>query len=597
MKTILSMFAISMFLISAFSGCIGNNQLKSGIVSIEGTVKDAIGVPVENATVCFSSGASNFSTATDRNGNYIIANIPTDDYVAKASKGFVGQSRNISISSDSVENVNFELPGDLSTANETELYDSRTWAFMLYDWTASTGNYENVMPPRQQMSVQLSIANTMCEKLVEVAAQIKRDTKYDTLLALEAYNVENIDYLKNDRFYKEYGVLGYTPGMNSVFRKHTADNMFAIKDSSISGKMMADCCGLTCWNHAILRLAGFGPEEAFMEWIPGHIFNVVRVENGKWYALDSTLNGQSTVEWVVSPNHIHDEYVWSNIVGWFNDRYVIEFSYSRYVDSCIDNDDYCNMEPEKLRTMIDEIKPLIGDAKFGDDYKPEKIEKYIENMKYPNKFIDVALPDFDLSNPSAAHKAIVEYVEEVAKVHSSSQYGCAVWSQGRIDESTISFMQPYARAAKLADYPGLRDMVTSSPHMDTPSPESDIIAAYSWTSSTIITQRLASKELIMEPDFTFITGKGSSLDKALFAYGTMRNMKKDADYWQPSDVFILMDKDYNGYLAVNLSGSWIYTDFTETGVANTAQSILLNTDAPENIVVAFNENETRQKWQ
>ena len=84
-------------------------------------------------------------------------------------------------------------------------------------------------------------------------------------------------------------------------------------------------------------------------------------------------------------------------------------------------------------------------------------------------------------------------------------------------------------------------------------------------------------------DFSYRVMRGSSIDKAIVAYGTLRNMKKDNSYWPPQDLYVIISENYDGYLAVNSTIGWRYLDFRN------GNNILI--DPPEHIKMTFNEIE------
>ena len=43
----------------------------------------------------------------------------------------------------------------------------------------------------------------------------------------------------------------------------------------------------------------------------------------------------------------------------------------------------------------------------------------------------------------------------------------------------------------------------------------------------------------------------------------IERMKKDAELWQPEDLFVVVTDDFKGYLAVNESDQWNYLNFEQ----------------------------------
>ena len=82
--------------------------------------------------------------------------------------------------------------------------------------------------------------------------------------------------------------------------------------------------------------------------------------------------------------------------------------------------------------------------------------------------------------------------------------------------------------------------------------------------------------------------KGATIDKALLAYGLLRNMRKDIDFWQPQELYVLITDDYRGVLAVQSDNQWKYLNFDH--------ETLIENVPPENISMSFNEIESQNIW-
>jgi len=102
-------------------------------------------------------------------------------------------------------------------------------------------------------------------------------------------------------------------------------------------------------------------------------------------------------------------------------------------------------------------------------------------------------------------------------------------------------------------------------------------------------KKLLNQDQIAFSDLTYILKNGSSLDQAIFAYGVLRNMKKENDFWPADDLFVIVTNDNEGYLAVNITGDqWVYLNFGE------GELIKSNI---EDIRFAFNEEIKLENWQ
>ena len=106
--------------------------------------------------------------------------------------------------------------------------------------------------------------------------------------------------------------------------------------------------------------------------------------------------------------------------------------------------------------------------------------------------------------------------------------------------------------------------------------------------STIQTKQIVPNNCVAYSDLLYLRHAGSTIDKAVLAYGTLRNMKKDGDFWSPDDIQILITKDNQGHLAVKLNNNWNYLSFIKgNSISNTS---------PLEIIMAFNELEYTTSW-
>ncbi len=93
---------------------------------------------------------------------------------------------------------------------------------------------------------------------------------------------------------------------------------------------------------------------------------------------------------------------------------------------------------------------------------------------------------------------------------------------------------------------------------------------------------------VAQSDLLYLRHAGSTIDQAILAYGTLRNMKKNNNIWQPEDLYIIVTKSYEGFLTINNTLDWIYINF---GKRKTIQ-----TNPPLNPLITFNEIECLGLW-
>ncbi len=110
-----------------------------------------------------------------------------------------------------------------------------------------------------------------------------------------------------------------------------------------------------------------------------------------------------------------------------------------------------------------------------------------------------------------------------------------------------------------------------------------------WIRTTILNKQVVPDDCVAYSDLLYLRHAGSSVDKAVLAYGTLRNMEKDNDFWSADDLYVLITDDNQGYLAVNLNDDWKYLNF-EGGKA-------ISDDSPGNVDMVFNEVEYLHSWE
>jgi hypothetical protein len=148
----------------------------------------------------------------------------------------------------------------------------------------------------------------------------------------------------------------------------------------------------------------------------------------------------------------------------------------------------------------------------------------------------------------------------------------------------VDYPQAYANAAKYAawtSYFGVK--------LDTSTPLLDRLITAIWVRGCIRNKQIMPENCISFSDLPYLRHAGSTIDQAIMAYGTLRNMKKYSDFWQPEDLFIIITEDNKGFIAVNTTGNWDYINF---GKGNLIKSV-----PPENPKISFNEIECLGIWE
>ena len=123
---------------------------------------------------------------------------------------------------------------------------------------------------------------------------------------------------------------------------------------------------------------------------------------------------------------------------------------------------------------------------------------------------------------------------------------------------------------------------------DTDDKFEDVNKTINWIRKKFNVNQTLNQDQVAFSDLTYNIKNGSTLDQAVFAYGAIRNMRKDDDFWPVDDLFVLVTNNNEGYLAVNLPvEGWVYLNFGE------GLSILKTV---ENICLAFNEEVKLDDW-
>ncbi|WP_029035195.1 carboxypeptidase regulatory-like domain-containing protein [Salinimicrobium terrae] len=105
---ILTLLAIIFLIV----GCSEDTLDDSGVGAITGTVVEAgTNEPIENARI--STNPASSTVFTDENGEFLLSDIPADDYSVEARKeGFLSQFEGASVLTNTTVNVIFELEGE-----------------------------------------------------------------------------------------------------------------------------------------------------------------------------------------------------------------------------------------------------------------------------------------------------------------------------------------------------------------------------------------------------------------------------------------------------------------------------------------------------
>ena len=467
------------------------------------------------------------------------------------------------------------------------IIDEFTWAFMKYDCNWESRNYKTIKMPTPDPGTIIIISDMISIETCNISIKIFNEDKMEILKALEKYDLENIKL----PFYAEHPFL--TILMSSLAAKTHLIPVFGIQKFSIKdmllfhnflnkGKIIGDCYSQAIFNTAVLRLCGFSPEEVFTILIPMHALNIVKL-NDQWLIFDSV----SALE---SGKAIYESYklpiFMQKIYALENDKYFINFGRGKsdikpYLDNL-----FSNIDPYKLIKIIDEISPILSYATLGDEEL--EINDFIEKAVPCPEIISVGIPYTvnDAEGLTNEEKAISltnlnkEFVLNQTDDDNPNQYDRGLYSYGLL---SVKYPQAYANAAKFGSWSSFY-----ASYLDSTKSYSDVNKTGKLINLLIKNINKKNEDVILFSDFAFQIRKGSTIDKALLAYGLLRNMKKDNDYWQPEELYVLITDDYLGYLAFNNYNNWKYLNFDSSG--------LILDVPPENIYLSFNEIELLNTW-
>ncbi len=472
-----------------------------------------------------------------------------------------------------------EINYNVSTHNEN-LIEEYTWAVIRYDNPFQPSiNFGLIKWPKPSIGTILVVANMLSEKLCEIAAQIYNENKYETLKALVEFDIKNMKHSKPAMIpkYDEWS----SPGLKNANRKVAAHEMFCLGEKCISpyANIIGDCYSLASFNTALLRLCGFKAEEVFTLLIPPHAVNAVRIDK-KWYIIDPTL--ASNVRLGKLNTILFENYNFSKIYGYKciflgleNDRYMVHFGFYDYIEPS------SNMNQSLLKEIIESLLPVINNPPLGTENW--LLEDFIKIAKPHPEMLNISMPysikDFTDNNPEKLAKMNLDFIYNITNESIPNQYSKALYAYNLID---VKYPEVYANAAKYAAWTSWLGV-----KLDGDTAYKDAIRTIRWIGFVIKSGKILNENQIAFSDFTYLMREGSTIDKAIVAYGMLRNMRKENNmFWDAKDLYVIITENNRGYLAVNISGTWYYLDFYEKEIDNEIHDVKM----------AFNEEKVLYEW-
>lgn len=472
----------------------------------------------------------------------------------------------------------------LSFLNDTELIEEFTWAIMKYDCNWPSDNFGLVNMPTPDPGTILILADMMSLETCHIATSVYHEDKMSTLESLEIYDLDNMRvpfYASHPLLTMLLGNIAATTNLFPVFgiQKNTVNEMKLFGDIYPKGNLVGDCYSQAVLNTAILRLCGFSAEEVFTVLIPMHAVTIAKIEE-TWYVFDSVA-GQD------SGTAIYDIYplpsFMQTIYALENDKYFINFGRGKpEIKPYLDNQ-FSNIDTTILSELLEDIIPLFSNASLGSE--EIGLDDFIKNAVPCPEIATVGIPytvqDGSGSTVEEKAAALASLNKAFISNHTQTgdknpnQYDRSMYCQGIL---SVKYPQAYVNAARYGSWTSWFARL-----FDAQTVNKDIQRTITGINLLIKNRNITNDSQVFFSDFSYRVGKGSSIDKAIVAYGTFRNMKKGNSYWPPQDLHVMISENYGGYLAVNSSNGWRYIDFRN------GNNILM--DPPEHIKMTFNEIE------
>jgi len=525
--------------------------------------------------------------------------------------------------------------------NEKKIINEYTWSVMKYcDWLENTVNSETIYVPSPTQGPLLTLTDFMQPELCKVALEVYCENEDGTLN--ETQTLINLAKYVNDSMCFILGINegdSVSPNAMDIWdspsierktgKKVSAQEMALIGDHFLDEKydFIGDCGSTSAFITAVLRLCGFPPEKVFevnigsnhlalLNKFPfivkqgvGHFLNLINADD-KWYVLDGTMwknksNGRLYTEnekyqigklLLIKDLDFYNMteknrfFIRDKVSLFENDKYFLGYSFSLESNYNI----YSNLNKNDFKTLLtDGIKRGFNNAKFeGFPYLfPRLLVRILSNKVIPHPHMNsIALPytvkDAIGDTNEGKAKYLANLNREFIDIHKNvngilNQYDKAFYAYGYIN---VTYPQAYANAARLAGHASWFGYTN-----DTDTPFEDANFTISWIRENINDKKLLNQDQVAFADLTYILKNGSSLDQAILAYGILRNMKKDNDFWSKDELYIIITNETDGYLAVNITGDqWFYLNFNED------EPFKCNV---ENVRYAFNEEIKLDKWQ
>jgi len=474
----------------------------------------------------------------------------------------------------------------LQYVNDSMLIEEFSWSVLRYQGDISNpqGNFGTIKMTKPTPGSIVIPINMMCPETCQAAVTVYHNNKMDTIRALDEYDIENMIFRITFMLYSEWARSKSLPCYEPT---SFANEMSSLGEICLRANLVGHCYSQSLFNTAVLRLCGFSAEEVFTLTMPLHAVTIFQV-NDQWYIFDSTSAEFARRGLLDSLIFDSMDPPLEDIIIWLeNDKYFINFgagspTYKPYLEQ-----PFSNMEPDLLTTIIENITPIFNNSQLG--YPHWNLSNFITFAVPCPEILNISLPYIvdDASGATIEEKtqSLLNMNKEFMKNQTGgvipNQYDRSFYGAGDL---TVDYPQVYANAAKYAT-------ITSwfASKLDKHSPLLDCLLTSFWIRLNVNNKSIMPSNHVVQSDLLYLRHAGSSIDKAVLSYGTLRNMKKNAELWSSEDLYVLITDDNEGYLAININDNWRYLNF--------GRGKLITNDIPGNVEIAFNEVEYLNYWE
>ncbi len=479
-----------------------------------------------------------------------------------------------------------QIKNNLNYYDSTSYIEEFTWSVLRYqfDILDKIGNFGTIKMPKPSPGSIIVPMNMMSFETCKTAVSVYHDNKMDTVKALDEYDIENMIFRLSFMLISEWARSKSLPCYNPT---SFADEMSSLGELCLRANFVGHCYSQSLFNTAVLRLCGFSPEEVFTLTMPIHAVTIFKVDD-EWYIFDSTPAEFARRGLLDSLIFDSMDPALDNIIIYLeNDKYFINFgagspTYKPYLEQ-----PFSNMNPELLKKIISDIIPIFNNSSLG--YPGWDLNDFINTAMPCPEVKTIAIPykvdDATGDTIDKKAKSLMNLNKDFIKKQTGeaiiNQYDRSFYGIGNL---SVEYPQAYANSAKYA-------VITSwiASKLDSSSRFLDALITAYWIKMNIKDKPVIQKNHIAQSDLIYMRHAGSTIDQANLAYGTLRNMKSNSTtLWQPEDLYVIATEDFEGFLAINITGEWYYLNF--------GRGKPIRNYPPINPLISFNENDYLGNW-